>query len=129
MSPLLSVRDVEASSTWYQRVLQLESTHGGREYDRLERAGAVVLHLHRWGVEHHHGPFGDVEDKPYGNGVALWVETEDFDATAARAEAIGANIAKQRGPGGNTNWELWLRDPDGYLVVVESPHNSAAQAP
>src|SRR5690242_2558541 len=94
MSPLLSVRDVEASSAWYQQLLQLKSAHGGHEYDRLEWAGEVVLHLHRWGVEHHHGPFGDVTDKPYGNGVALWIETGDFDGVAARAHAMGATIAK-----------------------------------
>ena len=41
---------------------------------------ALILQLHRWEVEHHHGPIGDPNVKPYGNGVLLWFEVEDFDA-------------------------------------------------
>lgn len=125
LNPLLSVRDVEASSRWYQRLFGLSSGHGGRDYDRLERDGQLFLHLHRWDVDHHHGPFGDPNDKPYGNGVVLWVEMADFDDAIDRAAALKADIVKPRGPGGNTNWEIWLKDPDGYLIVIESPHNSA----
>ncbi len=37
-------------------------------------------------VEHHHGPLGDPDLKPYGNGVVLWFEVEDFEAVASRAQ-------------------------------------------
>ncbi len=56
--PLICVRDVEASSRWYQRLLGCESVHGGPEYERLVSRGSLVLQLHRWDVEHHHGPIG-----------------------------------------------------------------------
>src|SRR5438270_3184022 len=60
--PLICVRDVEASSRWYQRLLHCESAHGGPNYERLVYAGKLVMQLHRWEVEHHHGPIGDPSD-------------------------------------------------------------------
>jgi hypothetical protein len=69
--PLIAVSDVEASSRWYQRLLGCQSAHGGIEYERLVSNGVLVLQLHRFDVEHHHGRIGDPADKPYGNGVLL----------------------------------------------------------
>ena len=129
--PLIAVTDVEASSRWYQRLLACESTHGGAEYDRLVSNGALILQLHRFDVEHHHGPIGDRDDKPYGNGVLLWFEIDDFDAAVARAAEMKAEIFRPRhrnpptGSGGPNHWECWLRDPDGYTVVLASPDGSA----
>ena len=33
------------------------------------------------------------------------------------------------GKGGPNHWELWLRDPDGYTVVLASPDGSADASP
>ena len=41
--PLIAVRDVEATSRWYQRLLGCESAHGGAEYERLTVGGELVL--------------------------------------------------------------------------------------
>src|SRR5215204_4764189 len=78
--PLISVTDVPQSSRWYQELLRCESGHGGDEYERLLRDGALVLQLHRFDVGHHHGRIGDPSSRPYGNGVALWFEI-DFDGS------------------------------------------------
>lgn len=129
--PLICVNDVEASSRWYQRLLGCQSAHGGAEYERLELGGKLILQLHRWEVEHHHGPIGDPKAKPYGNGVLLWFEVEDFDAALARAQAMGVEIVMPRhrnppdGDGGPNHWECWVRDPNGYTVVLASPDGSA----
>lgn len=129
--PLICVRDVEASSRWYQRLLGCQSAHGGSEYERLVAQGRLVLQLHRWDVEHHHGPIGNPDLKPYGNGVLLWFEIDDFDAAVARAKEMNAEIVMPRhrnppdGNGGPNHWELWLRDPNGYTVVLASPDGSA----
>jgi catechol 2,3-dioxygenase-like lactoylglutathione lyase family enzyme len=131
--PLIAVTDVEASSRWYQRLLGCQSAHGGTEYERLVANGELILQLHRFEVEHHHGPIGDPDDKPYGNGVLLWFETGDFDAAVGRAAAMEAAIVKPRhrnpptGEGGPNHWEIWLRDPDGYAVVLASPDGSATK--
>ena len=128
--PLIAVRDVEASSRWYQHLLGCESAHGGPDYERLVFNGALAMQLHNWDVEHDHGPIGDPE-KAHGNGVLLWFEIDDFDAAAARAEELRAEIVmpKHRNPpdgdGGPNHWEIWLRDLDGYTVVLASPDGSA----
>jgi len=130
--PLIAVRDVVASSLWYQRLLGCHSAHGGAEYERLVCGDSLILQLHAWTVDHHHGPIGDQASKPYGNGLLLWFEIDDFDAAAARAAELGAEIVMPRhrnppsGDGGPNHWELWLRDLDGYVVVLASPDGSAA---
>lgn len=85
--PLISVTDVPRSSCWYQELLGCDSGHGGEEYERLLHDGVLVLQLRRFEVEHHHGRIGDPSSRPYGNGVALWFETEDFDEAVRRAKA------------------------------------------
>jgi catechol 2,3-dioxygenase-like lactoylglutathione lyase family enzyme len=130
--PLIAVTDVEASSRWYQQLLGCDSTHGGAEYDRLVHNGALILQLHHFEVEHHHGRIGDPEFRPYGNGVLLWFETDDFDAAMQRVAALKAEIVIPRhrnppeGDDGPNHWECWLRDPDGYVVVLAGPDGSAA---
>ncbi len=130
--PLLSVHDVEAASGFYQRLLGVRSDHGGPEYERLVTPdGQLVLQLHSFAAEHHHGAIGDPTDRPYGNGVLLWFEIEDFDAAVARVEELGAEIvlAPHRNPpegdGGPNHREIWLRDRDGYCVVLASPDGEA----
>ena len=89
-----------------------------------------MLQLHHWEVEHHHGRIGDPTIAP-GNGVLLWFEVADFEATAARAAEMKVEVVLPRhrnppdGNGGPNHWEIWLRDPDGYTVVLASPDGSA----
>ncbi|MGH9534493.1 MAG: VOC family protein [Terriglobales bacterium] len=129
--PLIAVTDVEASSRWYQRLLGCRSHHGGPEYEQLVADGQLVLQLHRFGVGHHHSSIGDPADKPYGNGVLLWFEVQDFDAVIRRATEMEVVFILPRhrnppaGDGGPNHWECWLRDPDGYVVVVASPYGTA----
>ena len=129
--PLIAVTDVEASSRWYQRLLRCQSAHGGTEYERLVSNGALILQLHRFGVAHHHGAIGDPDDKPFGNGVLLWFEIDDFDDAVIRVADLKAPIVCERhrnppdGDGGPNHWEIWLRDPDGYTVVLASPDGTA----
>ncbi|TWT95861.1 Glyoxalase-like domain protein [Botrimarina colliarenosi] len=129
--PLIAVTDVEASSRWYQKLLGCQSGHGGPEYERLVDHGRIVMQLHHFEEDRHHGPIGDRDDKPYGNGVLLWFEMDDFDAAQVRAEELGAEVVLPRhrnpssGDGGPNHWEFWIRDPDGYTVVLASPDGSA----
>ncbi len=130
--PLIAVSDVEASSHWYQRLLGCQSAHGGREYERLTANGELVLQLHAWAAEHHHGAIGDPDAQPHGNGVLLWFEVNDFDAAAQRARELEAEIVlpshrnpPEGEPGGPAHREIWLRDPNGYTVVLASPDGEA----
>jgi predicted enzyme related to lactoylglutathione lyase len=129
---LIAVRDVEASSRWYQQVLGLRSDHGGPEYERLLADGVLVLQLHHFEVTHHHGAIGD-PDREVGNGVLLWFgDVTDFDGAVARAQDLGAPVVRppHRNPpegGGNGpgHREIWIKDPDGYTVVIASPDGEA----
>jgi catechol 2,3-dioxygenase-like lactoylglutathione lyase family enzyme len=128
--PLICVRDVEASNRWYQRLLGCKSDHGGPNYERLVSAGRLVLQLHRWEEAHHHGQIGD-PNLAHGNGVLLWFEVDDFDAAHARAMELQPEIVLPRhrnppdGDGGPNHWEIWLRDHDGYTIVLASQDGTA----
>ncbi|MBI3465334.1 MAG: hypothetical protein HY000_20090 [Planctomycetes bacterium] len=77
------------------------------------------------------GPIGNPDLKPYGNGVLLWFELDDFDAAVSRAEKMKVEVVMPRhrnlpsGDGGPNHWECWPRDPDGYIVVLSSPDGPA----
>lgn len=129
--PLIAVSDVEASSRWYQHLLGCKSDHGGPDYERLVSNGVLVLQLHSFSVQHDHGRIGDRDSRPYGNGVLLWFEMEDFEQALERMADLKPDIVLPRhrnpaeGNGGPNHWECWLKDPDGYTVVLASPDGSA----
>jgi len=129
--PLIAVSDVEASSRWYQHLLGCVSDHGGPQYERLVWKGELVLQLHSFAVEHDHGRIGDPDDRPYGNGVLLWFEVEDFEDALQRSVELGARVVLPRhrnppdGDGGPNHWECWMLDLDGYCVVIASPDGTA----
>jgi hypothetical protein len=129
--PLIAVTDVEASSLWYQRLLGCKSNHGGPTYEQLVSNGKLILQLHSFNSDHQHGPIGNPDQRPYGNGVLLWFEVDDFEAAMQRASEMSVEqvLPKHRNPpdgnGGPNHWECWIRDPDGYMVVVSSPYGTA----
>lgn len=120
--PMIVVNDVPASSRWYQSLLNVKSGHGGDEYEQLVREdGTLILQLHHWDV-HEHPFLGDPEALK-GNGALLWFEIDDFTEAVARANSMTAEILD--GPLVNPNAqhrELWVRDPDGYTVVLATKY-------
>lgn len=120
--PMIAVRDVAATSAWYQQVLGLSSGHGGTEYEQLLSGQELVLQLHAWDT-HEHPHLGDPGREPYGNGVLLWFHEADVGQAFARALAGGAEVLEpiQLNPLAGHR-EFWLRDPNGYKVVVAGRH-------
>lgn len=119
--PMIAVADVERASAWYQHVLGAVSGHGGTQYEQLLVDGTMVLQLHRLETGHHHGTIGDPA-QPTGNGVAMWFEVDDFDDAVARAHEHAAQIETDAHLNPNAGHrEIWLRDPDNYLVVLAEP--------
>ena len=129
---MIAVRDVEASSRWYQELLGLRSDHGGPQYERLLSDGTLVLQLHHRDIEHHHGLFVN-PDVEVGNGILLWFgEAADFEEVVVRADKLNAPVvrAPHRNPpegqgNGPGHREIWIKDPDGYTVVVASSDGEA----
>jgi catechol 2,3-dioxygenase-like lactoylglutathione lyase family enzyme len=126
--PLIAVRDVRASSRWYSRLLGLEhlAEHPHRDvYDRLLMNGVLVLQLHAWDEEEHPN-LVNADAARVGHGVLLWFELDDFDAAVRRARSLKATVIEE--PHVNPapqHREMWLRDPDGYVVVIASPDGTA----
>jgi catechol 2,3-dioxygenase-like lactoylglutathione lyase family enzyme len=122
--PLIAVRNVRASSSWYTELLGADSLpdHRHRDlYDRVSCSGQLVLQLHAWDEEDHPN-LVNADAAPPGHGVLLWFQVDDFDSVVERARRLGAKIVEE--PHINPaprHREIWLRDPDGYVVVVASP--------
>lgn len=143
---MIVVRDVESSSSFYRALLGCTLGGGGRghhgdgppEYERLYDprlhhtqwgADGLVLQLHSWEADHHHGHLGD-PDVPVGNGTMLWFEVDDFDDVANRARELHAPVVLDVHVNPNAGHrELWITDPDGYTVVIASPDGTAQPAP
>ncbi len=76
------------------------------------------------------GPFSSLSKKLHG-----WrrrsAEVDDLETAIARSQEPGAEVGLPRhrnppdGDGAPDQWEIWLRDPDGYQVVLASPDGSA----
>jgi catechol 2,3-dioxygenase-like lactoylglutathione lyase family enzyme len=116
--PMITVADVPASSLFYQAILGATSGHGGGEYERLLVDGELIMQLHAADVGHHHGTMRDAS-QPAGNGVALWFEADAFDEAVQRIGETGAELVRDEHVNPNAGHrEIWLHDPDGYLVVV-----------
>jgi catechol 2,3-dioxygenase-like lactoylglutathione lyase family enzyme len=127
--PLIAVRDVRASSRWYAELLGADPLpeHAHRDlYDRIACAGRLLLQLHAW-EEENHPNLVNRDAAPPGHGVLLWFEVGAFDAVVARARGLKAEIVLE--PHTNPapqHREIWLRDPDGYVVVIASPDGESA---
>lgn len=120
--PLIAVADVEASSRWYRALLGCRSGHGGPDYEQLVLDGRVILQLHCWDA-HSHPHLGDPESRLQRNGVLLWYRTDALDAAVARARTLDAAVLEEPHVNPNAGHrECWLRDPDGYVAVLASPH-------
>jgi catechol 2,3-dioxygenase-like lactoylglutathione lyase family enzyme len=129
--PLIAVRDVRRSSHWYARLLGAERTSALMRsdhddlYDRLLHGGSLILQLHAWDEEDHPN-LVNADAAPAGHGVLVWFEVDDFDAAVKRARSLKATVVRKPhvnpAPG---HREIWIRDPDGYVVVLASPDGEA----
>jgi catechol 2,3-dioxygenase-like lactoylglutathione lyase family enzyme len=128
--PILAVRDVVASARWYARILGSEEPTGSPPsdhehiYRRIYVGDELVIQLHAWDEEDHPN-LRDPDRAPVGHGVLVWFELDDYAGASARARALGAIVIEEKVNPAAQHHELWLRDPDGYIVVLASPDGSA----
>lgn len=124
--PMIAVADVVASSHWYQALLGCKSGHGGSEYDQIVSEGEVVLQLHQ--VDDDHPELGAPIGTPIG--VALWFEVADYPGVLKSVQNAEAKVLQpdHLNPFANHR-EVWVQDPDGYLVVLASRRGDVAEPP
>jgi catechol 2,3-dioxygenase-like lactoylglutathione lyase family enzyme len=115
---MLFVRDVEASSRWYQQVLGLKSGHGGREFEMLlDEDGNLAFQLHRADAEEH-GDHGLSEGAPRGAGVMFYLRTQDVQRTYDHVRSIGAKVRSEPAYIDKArHTEFVVEDPDGYALA------------
>jgi predicted enzyme related to lactoylglutathione lyase len=122
IDPILAVKDVEASSKWYQSIFGWRSMHGGKEFDILvSEKDEILLCLHKWG-EHGHPTMIDPDITP-GNGLILYFRTENMNTVRQNVKKIGGLVEEDIHLNPNsTKMEFSLRDPDGYYLTITEFH-------
>ena len=122
IDPIIAVKDVEASSKWYQSVFNWKSLHGGKEFAILvSENDEILICLHKWG-EHDH-PTMTNPNIMHGNGLILYFRTENMHVIRQNAEKLGCVIEEDIHLNPNsTKMEFSLRDPDGYYLTITDFH-------
>ena len=122
IDPIIAVKDVEASSKWYQSVFDCGSMHGGKEFDILVGENdEILICLHKWG-EHGHPTMNDPGITP-GNGLILYLRTENMNLIRQNVEKIGGVVEEDIHLNPNSRRkEFSVRDPDGYYLTITEFH-------
>lgn len=121
IDPIIGVKDVEASSKWYQQVFGFRRTHGGNQFAVLvSEDDEILLCLHKWG-QHHHPTMTNPNTSS--NGLILYFRTEDIDTFRLNVDRIGAIVEEDIHFNPNSlKKEFSLRDPDGYYLTITEFH-------
>jgi predicted enzyme related to lactoylglutathione lyase len=122
LDPIIAVRDIQASSKWYQSIFNWKSLHGGDHFDILvDENDEVVLCLHPWEQDEHPTMMNPAITP--GNGLILYFRTEDMQAIRQNAEKLGYAIEEDIHKNPNSSkMEFSLRDPDGYFLIISEFH-------
>src|ERR1700750_1029305 len=116
LDPIIAVKNVEASSRWYQSIFGFRSLHGGKAFDILVDVNdQVLICLHQWEA-HGHPTIMDQSIAP-GNGLILYFRTKNLNIIRQNVEKTGSSVEEDIHLNTNSNrLEFSLRDPDGYYL-------------
>jgi catechol 2,3-dioxygenase-like lactoylglutathione lyase family enzyme len=122
LDPIIAVKDVEASSRWYQSVLGCRSMHGGKEFDILvSEDNEILLCLHQWAAHGHPTMINPAITAA--NGLILYFRTENMDEIRRNVASLGYAVEEDIHLNTNsTKREFSLRDPDGYFLTITEFH-------
>ena len=122
LDPIIAVKDVEASSKWYQKIFGFKSNHGGDHFSVLvSDDNEIILCLHKWN-EHNH-PTMTSPDITVGNGLLFYFRTENMDMIYQNAIKADCVIEEEVHLNPNSlRQEFSFRDPDGYFLTVTEFH-------
>lgn len=119
---ILGVRDVPASSRWYQALFgQTPTPPAHDDFGQiLDADGTVLLCLHQWGA-HEHPSLTSPDGAAPGNGLLLFFRVDDYEPALKRARALAGRLEEEPHLNPNTRTlEFSLRDPDGYYVTISA---------
>ena len=123
--PIIAVKDVDASTKWYQALFDCNRSHGhgGDKFETLtDTDGSVLLCLHAWEVDQH-PTMMDASITP-GNGVILYFHTDNLELIRDNAEKLDAVIEEDIHCNPNSGKEEFsIRDLDGYYITITRYHD------
>jgi uncharacterized glyoxalase superfamily protein PhnB len=122
LDPIIAVKDIEASSKWYQKIFDFKNNHGGDHFSVLvSDDDEIILCLHKW-EEHNHPTMTNPGITP-GNGLLLYFRTENMNNIYQNALRAGCIIEEDIHLNPNSlKQEFSFRDPDGYFLTVTEFH-------
>jgi hypothetical protein len=128
--PIIAVKNVGESATWYTRLLDANNNHpGATVFDQiLDTDGTVLLCLHQWGPsgargDHQWASLAHPANGQAGNGLLLWFVVDDLDSAWERAQALDASIVETPNTDNGTSMRAFVvRVPDGYQVAVNEAY-------
>ncbi len=118
--PIIAVKDVEKSSSWYQSLFNCKGKHGGPAFEILaDQDETVILCLHPWEA-HGHPTMTEATPQP-GNGLILYFRVNNLEEIWKNARQLKAPIEAPPHINQNSGKEEFsLRDLDGYCLTVSS---------
>ena len=122
IDPIIAVKDVEASSKWYETVFGCRRKHGGNDFAVLvSENDEILICLHKWG-EHEHPTMKNPNITP-GNGLILYFRAENMNVIRHNVEKMGIQVEADIHLNPNsTKMEFSLRDLDGYYLTITEFH-------
>jgi predicted enzyme related to lactoylglutathione lyase len=118
--PVLRVRDVAVTVTWYRLHLgfaaEVFPEQGPAEFAILERDGVQLL-VRRAADGRR------VDDGHSGWDLYIWADGIDFGRLES-ALAVGGDVVRPVAPMSDSIAELEVRDPDGYVLCIGGPTRS-----
>ena len=132
LAPELIVDDLTVSRRFWCDLLTFEVAYARPDFVYLERAEGAQIMLCGRDAKMETGAL----EKPFGRGVLLQVYVDDV-ATVARTLADAGwplhaplrDVWRQWGDREGGQRELWVQDPDGYLIMVAQHIGERAVAP
>lgn len=122
LDPIIAVKDVDASSKWYQKIFGFKNNHGGDHFAVLASDdNEIIICLHKW--EEHNHPTMTNPNITAGNGLLLYFRTENINIIYRNAVKAGCVIEEDIHFNPNSlKQEFSFRDPDGYFLTVTEFH-------
>lgn len=122
LDPIIAVKDLEASSNWYQQIFGFRNNHeSGHFAVLLSDDGEIMLCLHPW--EAHGHPTMMNRDITPGNGLILYFRTDNMNTIRQNAERLGYPVEEDIHLNPNSlRKEFSLRDRDGYYLTITEFH-------
>lgn len=126
----LAVTDLERTARFYLEILglRLETIEPGKSYPQvmmLMRGDAVILFRQSRHLEASHPAlFQNLDRHAKGVGISLELEVPDLEMIGRNISSRELHLLYELEDNEHDRRELWLHDPDGYLLMISQMEKS-----